>query len=61
MNGVPNAGQTWTLSDGSKVTLRSQASSTQQLGPHWTVEIKSDTVYRGKPGKEQAIEFKFLR
>ncbi|MFN3417690.1 MAG: hemagglutinin repeat-containing protein [Caldimonas sp.] len=59
VNGVPNAGQTWSLSDGSKITLRSQASSTQQLGPHWTVEIESASVYHKKPGK--AVEFKFLR
>lgn len=52
-------GQAWILSDGSKVTLRSDAKSSQQLGPHWTVEIESDSVYHKKPGK--AVEFKFLR
>lgn len=52
-------GQVWNLGE-AKVTLRPEARSTQELGPHWTVEIKSESVYRGKPGKEQAIEFKFL-
>lgn len=53
--------QVWDLPDGTEVVLRPDARSTQQLGPHWTVEIKSDTVYRGQPGKERAIEFKFIR
>ena len=51
-------GQVWNLGD-AKVTLRPEAKSTKELGPHWTVEIKTGTVYRGEPGKEKAIEFKF--
>jgi hypothetical protein len=52
-------GQNWVLPDGSKVTLRSDARSSQQLGPHWTVEIKSSTVVH-QNGKDP-VEFKFLR